>query len=138
MIAQGDRGLLRIMLDNLLGNAWKYTSKTPHAEIKFGINSSGSAPEYYVSDNGAGFDMRYVDKLFGAFQRLHDAETFPGTGIGLATVQRVVSRHQGSVRAEGKVGEGATFYFVLASGRKDRQKEASTIDKTEQQLTSAG
>jgi light-regulated signal transduction histidine kinase (bacteriophytochrome) len=114
--AEGDKRLLKVVLDNLLGNAWKYTGKTDKAEIEFGVIDKGGRAAYYVRDNGAGFDMKYADKLFGAFQRLHKAEEFPGTGIGLATVQRIVHRHGGQVWAEGKPGGGATFFFSLNTG----------------------
>ena len=110
--AWGDARLLLVALENLLGNAWKFTGKTPGARIEFGVeHRPGGA--YYVRDNGAGFDMDYADKLFGAFQRLHGAKEFEGTGIGLATVQRIVHRHGGRVWAEGEVGRGAAFYFTL-------------------------
>jgi PAS domain S-box-containing protein len=109
----GDPQLLRALLENLLGNAWKFTSKTSPAIIEFGATRNGTEKTFFVRDNGAGFDMSYVDKLFGAFQRLHDVTDFPGTGIGLATVRRIVNRHGGTVRAEGEVGKGATFYFTL-------------------------
>ncbi|MGB3635233.1 MAG: ATP-binding protein, partial [Rubrobacteraceae bacterium] len=117
----GDDGLLLVVLKNLLGNAWKFTRKEPVARIEFGVRKSGSdpigrRPVYYVRDNGAGFDMAYAGKLFGAFQRLHGTKEFEGTGIGLATVQRIVHRHGGRVWAEGSVGEGATFYFTLGGG----------------------
>ena len=115
VIAQGDARLLRIVLDNLLGNAWKFTGKTKHARIEFGATRENGKPAYYVRDNGAGFDMQYVNKLFGAFQRLHSMDEFPGTGIGLATVQRIVHRHGGQVRAEGVSGRGATFHFTLTT-----------------------
>ncbi len=109
----GDAELLRIALENLLANAWKFTAKHPTARIEFSASSpNGDTRVYCVRDDGAGFDMAYAGKLFGAFQRLHGAE-FPGTGIGLATVQRVVRRHGGSVWAEGTPEEGATFYFTL-------------------------
>jgi light-regulated signal transduction histidine kinase (bacteriophytochrome) len=114
MSVTGDPGLLRIMLENLLGNAWKYTSKRDGARIEFGRNIVDGETAYYVSDNGVGFDMQYADRLFGAFQRLHGDE-FEGTGIGLVIVQRIVRRHGGSIRAEGSPGEGATFYFTLGA-----------------------
>jgi len=110
-VAHGDPLLLSQALENLLGNAWKYTSKTAGARIEFGV-SAASTTTYFVRDNGVGFDMAYADKLFGPFQRLHGAE-FEGTGIGLATVQRIIQRHGGTIWAEGYVGEGATFYFTL-------------------------
>ena len=111
--AEGDQGLLRILLENLLGNAWKFTSQTPETHIEFGMRTKGDQRVCFVSDNGAGFDMKYVNKLFGAFQRLHDATEFSGNGIGLATVQRIIHRHGGQIWAEGEVGKGATFSFVL-------------------------
>jgi PAS domain S-box-containing protein len=112
---RGDKRLLGIMLNNLIGNAWKFTSKREQARITFGQNRNGGEPAYFVRDNGAGFDMTYADKLFGAFQRLHTAGEFEGTGIGLATVQRIVNRHGGRVWAESAVDQGATFYFTLAN-----------------------
>jgi light-regulated signal transduction histidine kinase (bacteriophytochrome) len=106
-------GLIKVALENLLGNAWKFTSREPAARIEFGVREEGGRPVYYVRDNGAGFDQAYSDKLFGAFQRLHGQDEFEGSGIGLATVARIVHRHGGRVWAEGRVGEGATFYFTL-------------------------
>jgi light-regulated signal transduction histidine kinase (bacteriophytochrome) len=115
VVAQGDAALLRVVLENLLGNAWKFTSKQSEGRVEFGMREVGGTAAYYVRDDGAGFDMAYVDKLFGAFQRLHQVSEFGGTGIGLATVQRIIHRHGGRVWAEGAVGEGATFYFTLGS-----------------------
>ena len=112
--AEGDPRLLRQLLDNLLGNAWKFTQRKPLAEISVG-RETGSAGEtvYFVRDNGAGFDMAYAEKLFGAFERLHAASEFAGHGVGLATVQRIVARHGGSIRGESTQGQGASFYFTL-------------------------
>ena len=111
--AEGDSGLLRIALQNLIGNAWKYSSKREAARIEFGLTQWNGRAAFFVRDNGEGFDMAYADKLFGAFQRLHAPGEFPGTGIGLATVARIIRRHGGTVGAEGRVHEGATFYFTL-------------------------
>ena len=113
LTADCDRGLLLIVLENLLGNAWKFTRNEPRAEVAFGAVPSEGTLAYFVRDNGAGFDMAYSDRLFGAFQRLHSEQEFEGTGIGLATVQRVVTRHGGRVWAEGAVGVGATIWFTL-------------------------
>ena len=113
VIASGDPRLVRITLENLLGNAWKFTSKTAGARLAFGAVREGDELVYFVRDNGAGFDMKYAERLFGAFQRLHADKDFPGTGIGLATVQRIVNRHGGRIWVEAAVGEGATFRFTL-------------------------
>lgn len=111
--AVADRRLIKIVLENLLGNAWKFTGQKDQARIEFGIDTSNSKVCYFVRDNGAGFDMQYANRLFGTFQRLHTETEFEGTGVGLATVQRIINRHGGNIWAEGKVGEGATFYFTL-------------------------
>ena len=113
VVAEGDPRLLRVVLDNLLSNAWKFTSKNPQATIEFAVIENDGRRAYFVRDDGAGFDMAYGDKLFGFFQRLHTPTEFPGTGIGLATVQRIVHRHGGRVWATGAVGQGATFSFTL-------------------------
>lgn len=110
---QGDAPLLGIVLDNLLGNAWKYSSRREHAEIEFGRTEQHGRPVFFVKDNGAGFDMKYADQLFGAFRRLHKSSEFEGTGIGLATVARIIHRHGGSIWAQSEVEKGAVFYFEL-------------------------
>lgn len=111
--ARGDPKLVEIALENLLNNSWKFTSKKAEARIEFGSMSAGGRTVYFVKDDGAGFEMKHMDRLFGAFQRLHSASEFPGTGIGLATVMRIITRHGGEVWAEGEVNKGATFYFTL-------------------------
>ena len=113
LLVEGDRTLLRVMLENLLGNAWKYTSRRPDAQIEFSCSGLGPDAVYCIADNGEGFDMRFADRLFGVFQRLHSASEFPGTGVGLATVQRIVRRHGGRVWAESEPGRGSRFYFTL-------------------------
>jgi len=111
--AKGDRQLLRIVMANLLGNAWKYTSKNSQAQIEFGSKVENGETIYFVHDNGAGFDMAYADKLFGAFQRMHRDDEYPGSGVGLATVSRIINKHGGRIWAESAPGKGATFYFTL-------------------------
>ncbi len=113
LTARGDPHLLQIALENLLVNAWKFTSKHPRARIEFGQTQLDGQPVFFVRDDGAGFDMAYTDKLFGAFQRLHAVGEFEGNGIGLATVQRIVNRHGGRIWAEGAVERGACFFFNL-------------------------
>lgn len=119
--ARADPGLLAIAVDNLLSNAWKYTLKTPNPSVTMGVEYQAGETVYFVRDNGAGFDPRYASKLFGPFQRLHGNDEFPGSGIGLATVARIINRHGGRIWAEGSVGEGATFYFTLAENDHDRR-----------------
>jgi signal transduction histidine kinase len=111
--ANADARMLKIVLENLLSNAWKFTRKRPEARIEVGQEGRGAERVYYVRDNGAGFDMNHADKLFAPFQRLHTTADFEGTGVGLATVQRIIHRHGGRIWAESAVGQGATFYFTL-------------------------
>ncbi len=118
MECYGDSQLIRIALDNLLGNAWKYTSKVALANIEFGVKNKNGDTTYYIKDNGAGFDMRYVNKIFDAFQRLHHEREFEGTGVGLATVVRVINRHGGRIWAEAAPNKGAIFYFTLPLRKK--------------------
>ena len=113
LLVNADARLLRIVLTNLLGNAWKFTSMSARARIEVGSSRENGIETYFIRDNGAGFDMKYADKLFGAFQRLHSVSDFPGTGIGLAIVQRIVQHHGGRIWAEGKLDGGATFRFTL-------------------------
>lgn len=133
LFARADKHLLKIALENLLDNAWKYTSKIAQTQIEFGVfqplrkhpevkNIQSYSPTslvYFIKDNGAGFDMTYADKLFSAFQRLHTVDEFPGTGVGLMTVQRIIHRHKGYIWAEGAVNQGATFYFTLSNTNSD-------------------
>lgn len=112
LMASGDRRLLSLALGNLIGNAWKYTAQRDDARIEVGRVTPDEAT-FFIRDNGAGFDMTYVGKLFAPFQRLHESGEFQGNGVGLATVQRVMARHGGRVWAEGAVGQGATFFFMI-------------------------
>ena len=113
IVAAGDPMLLRMALENLIGNAWKFTQEREDARIEFGVMQKNSKTIYYVRDNGTGFDIKYVDKIFDPFQRLDNAMAFSGTGIGLASVKRIIHRHGGEIWAEGEVDKGATFYFTL-------------------------
>ncbi|HTQ99386.1 MAG TPA: ATP-binding protein, partial [Candidatus Acidoferrum sp.] len=118
IVVDADPKLLRIVMDNLLSNAWKFSSKQPHPMIAVGVMDDGEQEICFVRDNGTGFDMKYADKLFGAFQRLHAMHEFPGTGVGLATVQRIVNRHGGRVWFNAALGKGATFYFTLKTAKR--------------------
>lgn len=113
LIAKGDPHLLQVALENLMGNAWKFTQKQAQATIEFGLTRQNDQPAYFIRDNGVGFDMAYAHKLFGPFQRLHTRNEFEGSGIGLATVQRIIQRHGGRIWVESAVGQGTTFYFTL-------------------------
>jgi light-regulated signal transduction histidine kinase (bacteriophytochrome) len=113
LMVSGDPHLLNIVLENLLSNAWKFSSKKEHAVIEFGQQNRVKERTFFVRDNGTGFDMAYVNKLFGVFQRLHSASEYPGTGVGLATVHRIIKIHGGKIWAEGEEGKGAAFYFTL-------------------------
>jgi len=115
MRVRADSRLMRVVLENLLGNAWKFTGKSPAPHIEFGMLRDRDLWTYFVRDNGAGFDMAHADKLFDAFQRLHGMDEFPGTGIGLATVQRIVHRHGGRIWAHAEPDKGATFYFTIGN-----------------------
>jgi len=114
IVVNGDRRLLRAVIENLMSNSWKFTRKHPHATIEFGVMEEHGRRAIYVRDDGAGFDPGYADKMFRAFQRLHTRQEFEGTGIGLATVERILHRHGGRIWAEGEVEKGATFYFTTA------------------------
>jgi light-regulated signal transduction histidine kinase (bacteriophytochrome) len=113
LMVEGDPRLLHIVLENLLSNAWKFTSRQAEPVIEFGQKAHVKERTFYVRDNGVGFDMAYADKLFGVFQRLHSISEFPGTGVGLATVQRIIAIHGGRIWAESAEGKGAAFYFTL-------------------------
>lgn len=124
--APGDERLLRAVLENMLSNAWKFTRKKEHAKIEFGSMPGEESQIFFVRDNGAGFDSTYAASMFNAFQRLHSRDEFDGTGIGLATVKRVIERHGGTVWAEGEVGHGATFYFTVSDRRQSAVRRGSS------------
>jgi light-regulated signal transduction histidine kinase (bacteriophytochrome) len=111
----GDYNLISLVLTNLISNAIKYSSAKQNPEIEIGVENENNSIVFYVKDNGAGFDMKYYDKLFGVFQRLHADNEFEGTGVGLALVKRIISRHSGKIWANAKLNEGATFYFSLST-----------------------
>jgi len=141
VIANGDPAMLRVVMENLLGNAWKFTGKQATARVEFGSVAQGDKVATFVSDNGAGFDMKYADKLFGAFQRFHTQDEFPGTGIGLASVQRIVHRHGGRIWAQSTVEQGTTFYFTLngvAGADQLDRIEDSLKDRASPQLAGVG
>jgi len=125
LVVKGDERLLHLVLRNLLGNAWKFTQKNSQTIIEFGLMDEAGQKVYYVRDNGIGFDMEYADKIFGLFQRLHRAEEYEGTGVGLATVQRIINRHGGWLRAEGEKGRGTTIYFSIPEAEAEAEAEAA-------------
>ena len=124
--ARGDKALLRVVLENLLSNAWKYTAQKERASIEFGSTAEADGRNYFVRDNGAGFDMQYTSKLFAPFQRLHSQNDFPGHGVGLATIRRIVHRHGGRIWAQAEPEKGATFYFTLPAGAPAMQRHGET------------
>jgi light-regulated signal transduction histidine kinase (bacteriophytochrome) len=122
LVAFGDERLLTVVIENLVGNAWKFTEKRKEAVIEFGVEQDGDEQVFFIEDNGSGFDMTYVDKLFKPFQRLHQPEEFPGTGIGLATVKRIIDRHGGRVWIRGETDRGTTIYFTLPLSTEEVKK----------------
>lgn len=114
LVVEGDQKLLAIALEQLVSNAWKFTAGKPGARIEFGADTRAGLTTYFVRDDGVGFDMAYASKIFGVFQRLHPPGAYAGTGVGLAAAQRIIHRHGGRICADGKPGEGATFYFTLS------------------------
>lgn len=138
LVVRGDERMLRAALTNLLSNAWKFSSKQAQPRVEFGSALVDEQPTYFVRDNGAGFDMAYADKLFGAFQRLHHSSEFEGTGIGLATVERIIGRHGGKIWAEAAVNQGATFYFTVAPQTKVAAPEVADIASLNQHTSVEG
>ncbi|HEC18249.1 MAG TPA: hypothetical protein ENI97_02785 [Gammaproteobacteria bacterium] len=122
VIVQGDEKLLQLAMDNLISNAWKYSGNNPHPEITFGLSHEGNRPVYFIRDNGIGFNMKYKDKLFTAFQRLHKDSQFEGTGIGLAIVERIIHKHNGQIWALSEPGQGSTFFFTLGEAAAETSK----------------
>jgi light-regulated signal transduction histidine kinase (bacteriophytochrome) len=132
LLAHADGGLMRVVFDNLLGNAWKFTAKVPEPRIEVGIDQQQGGAVFFVRDNGAGFDMNFAESLFRPFQRLHNESEFPGTGIGLATVHRVIDRHGGRIWANSAVNQGTTFYFTIPPpkpGAIDDSKSYHTVSR---------
>jgi light-regulated signal transduction histidine kinase (bacteriophytochrome) len=125
MIVHGDARLLRIAMENLLDNAWKYTGQNPDAAVTVGSELAGDERHFFIRDNGAGFNMAYAGKLFGPFQRMHTESQFPGTGIGLVTVRRILTRHGGRIWADAEVDKGATFTFSLPTRSRVSAEESS-------------
>jgi two-component system NtrC family sensor kinase len=138
LVAEADQHLTRAALDNLMANAWKFTRKEPHARIEVGSSPKQAVMTYFVRDNGAGFELAHAGKLFAPFQRMHDEADFPGTGIGLATVRRIVERHGGRVWAESKVRQGATFWFTLSSSATPSEQKKTTSSVTNHKLKITG
>jgi signal transduction histidine kinase len=122
LVVDGDRTLLRLVLQNLLGNAWKFSAKVARPRVEFAARAENGRTVYLVRDNGAGFDMRFAEKMFGLFQRFHSSNEFPGTGVGLATVQRIVRKHGGRIWADSQPGQGATFSFTLWENGRGEEK----------------
>ena len=138
VMVQGDKHLLQAVMQNLLENTWKYTSKHSKARIEFGVTEQEGRPTYFVKDDGAGFDMKYADKLFGAFQRLHGAAEFPGTGVGLATVARIIHCHGGDIWVYAEVEKGASFYFTLGNSVNTEKGEVDNDAKSSSQSDFVG
>jgi light-regulated signal transduction histidine kinase (bacteriophytochrome) len=136
--ANCDARLVRVVMNNLIGNAWKFTGKRESARIEFGANTEKGVIVYFVRDNGAGFDMAYVSQLFAPFQRLHQTSEFAGTGIGLATVQRIVQRHGGRIWAESAVEHGATFFFTLAAESNNNGSSKESSENVKQTYSTSG
>jgi light-regulated signal transduction histidine kinase (bacteriophytochrome) len=135
IVAQADLPLMRVVVENLVGNAWKFTANREYTRIEFSASTEAERTTYAIRDNGAGFDMAYADKLFGPFQRLHRRDEFDGTGIGLATVQRIITRHGGTIWAKASVDQGATFYFTLDDGIVSEKGEGVDVNLSARRAT---